>query len=127
MVVGDTGIDGFLYFQDYHKKYHKIIIEVKGGKYQPRDIRSLAAVLKREKAPLGVLIALNPPTPGMKREATTLGKWCIPGHDKEYPVLQIVTITDLFSGKYPNLPDTRGTLKKAKQVKRENDQGKLFE
>jgi len=123
---GDTGIDGFLYFQDYKKKFHKIIIEVKGGKYVPRDIRALAAVLKRENAPLGVLLALQPPTKGMKREATTLGKWTLPGHDREYPVLQIVTIDELFEGKLPDLPDTHGTLKKARQVQRADDQRKLL-
>jgi site-specific DNA-methyltransferase (adenine-specific) len=123
---GDTGIDGFLYFQDYEKKFHKIIIEVKGGKYSPRDVRALAAVLQREKAPLGLLVALQKPTAGMKRDATTLGKWKLPGHDREYPVLQIVTIDELFSGKLPDLPDTRGTLKRAKQVMREKDQGDFF-
>lgn len=123
---GDTGIDGFLYFQDHKKKYHKVIVEVKGGKYAPRDIRALVAVLKRENAPLGVLIALQPPTAGMKREATTLGKWTLPGHDKEYPVLQVVTVDDLFNGKMPNLPDTAGTLRRAQQIMRAKDQGDLF-
>jgi hypothetical protein len=62
----------------------------------------------------------------MKRDATTLGKWQLPGHDREYPVLQIVTIDDLFNGKMPDLPDTKGTLKRARQVIREKDQGSLF-
>jgi len=119
------GIDGFLYFQDYKKKYHKVIIEVKGGKYQPRDIRAFARVMEREGAPLGLLIALQPSTTGMKREATTLGKWQLPGHDKEYPVLQIVTIDDLFKGKLPKLPDTSGTLKRAQRMVKENNQNKL--
>jgi len=123
---GDTGIDGFLYFQDYKRKYHKIIIEVKGGKYQPRDIRALARVMEREKAPLGLLVALHPPTRGMKREAATLGKWKLPGHDREYPALQIVTIDELFKGKQPDLPDTRGTLKRAKEVVRDKHQSELF-
>ncbi len=122
---GDTGIDGFLYFQDYKKKYHKVIIEVKGGKYQPRDIRSLARVMERESAPLGVLIALQPPTAGMKREATTLGKWQLPGHDKEFPVLQIVTIDELFKGKLPKLPDTSSTLKRAQQMVKDKHQNHL--
>jgi site-specific DNA-methyltransferase (adenine-specific) len=122
---GDTGIDGLLYFQDYEKKYHKVIIEVKGGKYQPRDVRALARVMEREGAPLGILIALEPPTTGMKREATTLGKWQLPGHDKEYPMLQIVTIDDLFKGKLPKLPDTSGTLKRAQQLLKSNHQNQL--
>ena len=123
---GDTGIDGNLYFQDYEKKFHRVIIEVKGGKYAPRDVRALAAVLQRESAPLGVLIALQPPTKGMVRDATTLGKWTLPGHDREYPVLQIVTIEELFDGKLPDLPDTRGTLKRAQEVVRDKHQRELF-
>ncbi len=123
---GDTGIDGFLYFQDYKKKYHKVIIEVKGGKYQPKDVRALSAVMEREGSPLGVLIAMNAPTAGMKRDATTLGKWTLPGSDRKFPVLQIITIDDLFAGKLPDLPDTKGTLKKAQQVVRKKDQRELF-
>lgn len=76
---GDTGMDGFLYFKDYEGKFHKIIIEVKGGKYQPKDIRALARVLEREKSPMGLLISLQPPTRGMKRETAALGKWKMPG------------------------------------------------
>lgn len=123
---GDTGIDGFLYFQDYEGKYHKIIIEVKGGQYQPRDIRALARVMEREKAPLGLLIALNPPTKGMLKEATIMGKWKMPSHDREFPVLQIVTIEDLFAGRFPELPDTKDTLKKAGQLVRDKHQRDLF-
>jgi len=115
---GDTGIDGFLYFKDYELKYHKVVIEVKGGKYQPRDIRSLAHVIEREKAPMGLLLSLEEPTKGMKRDASALGKWKMPGSKKSYPVIQIVTIEDLFKGKMPDLPDTSETLRKAKRVKR---------
>jgi len=118
---GDTGIDGFLYFKDYKKKFHRIIIEVKGGKFQPRDVRSLAHVLDREKAPLGVLIALHEPTRGMLKEAAALGKWRMPGSNREYPVLQICTIQDFFDGRKPDLPDTSETLKKAKRVLRDKE------
>lgn len=118
---GDTGIDGFLYFQDFEKKFHRVIIEVKGGKFQPRDVRALAHVLGREKAPVGILIALNEPTRGMLKEAAALGKWQMPGSNREYPVLQICTIQEFFDGKKPNLPDTSETLKKAKRVLRDKD------
>jgi len=118
---GDTGIDGFLYFKDYKKKYHRIIIEVKGGKYQQRDVRALARVLEREKAPLGVLIVLNQPTRGMMTEAASMDKWEMPGSKREYPVLQVFIIQDYFKGKRPDLPDTSETLKKAKRTLRERE------
>jgi len=123
---GDTGIDGLLYFKDYQGKYYKIIIEVKGGGYQPKDVRALGRVLEREQAPLGVLLALEAPTSGMQSEAAALGKWKMPGSNREYPVLQIVTIEDIFAKRYPNLPDTSETLKKAKRELREGEKtGKL--
>lgn len=122
---GDTGIDGLLYFKDYEEKHHKIIIEVKGGGYNPKDVRALKAVIKRESAPLGVLLALKKPTKGMLIEAAEAGKWAMPGSKRSFPVIQIVTIEDFLAGKRPELPDTSGTLKKAKAQKR-NEKG-LFD
>ncbi len=121
---GDTGIDGFLYFQDFEGNYHRIIIEVKGGGYQPKDVRSLAHVLQREESPMGILIVLEPPTKGMLSAAAELGKWAIPGSRKSYPVMQIMTIQDFFDGKKPELPDTSETLKKAKREVREREKKK---
>lgn len=123
---GDGGIDGLLYFMDYESNYHKIIIEAKGGQYSPRDIRSLAAAMAREQAPLGILVALRPPTSGMRRDATAMGTWTLPGHDKKYPVLQICTIDELLSGNWPLIPETGSTLKKSRQLKRKKDQRDLF-
>jgi site-specific DNA-methyltransferase (adenine-specific) len=118
---GDTGMDGFLFFKDFEGNFHRIVIEVKGGDYQPKDIRSLAHVLKREESPMGILVALRPPTKGMLGAAAELGKWTMPGSRKSYPVLQLVTIQDFFDGKKPELPDTSETLKKAKRETRERE------
>jgi hypothetical protein len=46
-------------------------------------------VMDREGAPLGVLIALSEPTPGMKSEAAAMGYWKLPGGQASYPVMQI--------------------------------------
>jgi site-specific DNA-methyltransferase (adenine-specific) len=121
---GDTGIDGLLYFKDYENKHHKIIIEVKGGGYNPKDVRALKAVIKREGAPMGVLLALNKPTKGMLTEAAEAGKWTMPGSKRSFPVIQIVTIEDFLAGKRPELPDTSGTLKKAKRQKRDTEENR---
>lgn len=119
---GDTGIDGLLYFKDHKGEFQKIIIEVKGGGYQLKDIRSLQAVLERDQAPLGVLLALNPPTRGMITEAAALGIWKMPRVKISYPIIQIVTIEDIFQGKRPVLPYTGETLKKGKRVKRAQEE-----
>jgi len=123
---GDTGIDGLLYFQDAKGKFHRIIIEVKGGGYHPKDVRALRAVMEREEAPLAVLLALEKPTKGMLSEAAALGKWAVPGSNRKCPVLQIITIEDIFSGKKPDLPDTSPTLKTAARTKRAKQQGELL-
>ena len=118
---GDTGIDGLLYFKDYEGKFHRIIIEVKGGGYQPKDIRSLGKVLDREDAPMGVVIALQPPTPGMVKEAAVMGSWTMPVSGRVYPKMQIFTIQDYYDGKRPELPETGETLKKAKRELRDKE------
>jgi hypothetical protein len=50
----------------------------------------------------------------------------MPNTNRKYPILQIVTIEDLFNGKLPDLPDTRGTLKRAKEQMRDKQQGELL-
>jgi site-specific DNA-methyltransferase (adenine-specific) len=123
---GDSGIDGLLYFKDSKDNFQRIIIEVKGGGYHPKDVRSLKAVIDREEAPMGILLALNPPTKGMTTEAAALGKWKMPISGRMFPKLQIITIDDIFAGKKPDIPDTSETLKKAKPEKRTKQQGRLL-
>ena len=118
---GDTGVDGLLFFKDYAGGHHRIVVEVKGGSYQPKDIRALKQVMDRDNAPLGIMIALKEPTKGMIAEAADLGFWKLPGGQAQYPVLQIYTIQDYFDGKRPQLPDTSGTLKEAKRLIREKE------
>jgi DNA modification methylase len=118
---GDTGVDGLLFFKDYEEGHHRIVVEVKGGGNQPKDIRALKQVMDRDKAPLGIIIALKEPTKGMIAEAADLGFWKLPGGKVQYPVLQIYTIQNYFDGKHPHLPDTSGTLKEAKRLIRERE------
>jgi len=116
---GDSGIDGIIIFKDAEDKYQRIIIEVKGGAYHPKDIRALARVLQREEAPMGILLALQQPTKGMLSEAAGLGKWSMPRANIAYPMLQVFTIKNYFSGKRPNLPISNVTFEKAKRAVRE--------
>ena len=78
-------------------------------------------VMDRETAPLGLLIALEPPTSGMLKETAALGKWQMPGSERKYPVMQIFTVEEYFDKRLPDLPDTSETLKKAKRIKRERE------
>jgi len=118
---GDRGVDGLLYFKDYEGSFHRIIIQVKGGNYNLGDVQRLKATMDAEGAPLGVFLALKPPSKGMLSYTASLGKWKMPGSRREYPVMQILTIEDFFAGIRPLLPDTSETLKKAKREVRETE------
>jgi len=113
----DKGVDGVIYFKDDTGGVHKkIIVQVKSGHVGSAQVRDLKGVLEREKAAIGALITLKPPTKAMKEEAAA-ADFYVPEHfpERRFPRIQILTIADLFAGKkldYPQwaLPET---IKKA--------------
>ena len=71
----DKGIDGRLYFHEGQRGEgtKQIIFSVKSGHVQVKDVRELQQVVAREKAQLGALLTLEPPTGPMKTEAAAAG------------------------------------------------------
>jgi DNA modification methylase len=124
---GDTGIDGFLYFRDLDGNPQTIILSVKGGSYTVSQIRDLKSVVDREKAAMGILLALDNPTKGMLSEAATAGYYKMERVEKVYPKVQIFTIEEFFTGKLPKTPDTSITLKKAQPQVKDGKQRKIEE
>jgi site-specific DNA-methyltransferase (adenine-specific) len=117
----DQGIDGRLYFHDEPRggKTKQIILSVKAGHVQASHVRDLRGVIEREKAEIGALISMEPPTKPMLKEAAEAGLYQPPGLTNRYPRLQLLNIADLLSGKqidYPHLLDV--TFKKAPKAKR---------
>jgi len=110
-----------MYFKDSDGKDHTIILSVKGGSYNPSMIRDLKAVVERENAAIGLLLALNEPTKGMLSEAASAGLFQMPDAKRTYPKIQIFTVAEYFEGKRPNIPDVSETLKKAKREQRESE------
>jgi site-specific DNA-methyltransferase (adenine-specific) len=113
----DKGVDGVLYFQEKDDgPYHKIVVQVKSGHVNAAMVRDLKGVVEREKAAIGALITLKPPTGPMREEAAAAGFYVselFP--EKRFPRLQILTIAELFAGKrldYPPWVPPR-TFKKA--------------
>jgi SAM-dependent methyltransferase len=102
----DKGIDGRLYFHDEAEggKTKQVIFSVKAGHTNVTHIRDLRGVLDREKAEIGVLITTQEPTQPMKSEAAGLDLYYSPGWDQSYPRIQILTISDLLTGKKINMP-----------------------
>jgi adenine specific DNA methylase Mod len=100
---GDRGIDGRLYFKEEGTgPLREIVVSVKGGKLKAPFVRELQGAVARERAPMGVLIALNEPSKQMIRDAASSGFYtCALG---SYPKIQIITIKDMLSDVHFELP-----------------------
>ena len=90
------------------------------------QVRDLRGVIEREKAAIGVLLTMEPPTGPMTTEAASAGFY-VSGElgNKKYPRLQILTIEQLLNGKRVNCPPFAAgkgnvTFKKAPQSKIED-------
>jgi hypothetical protein len=122
----DHGIDGKILFRDdlNAAKPEQIILQVKGGKTGVKDVRDLRGVLDREKAAIGVLISLQPPTREMQAEAASTGFYEHKMNQQKYPRIQLRTVKELMTGKGIERPSTVAatdeTFKKAPTSKRKS-------
>ena len=121
--VADRGIDGKILFRDDPRSANpeQIILQVKGGKTGVKDVRDLRGVLEREKAAMGVLISLQPPTKEMVTEAVSAGFYEHKTNQQKYPHLQLRTVKELMDGKGIERPSNVAavdeTFKKAPKAK----------
>ncbi len=119
----DRGIDGKVLFRDDPAagKPEQIIIQVKGGKTGAKDVRDLRGVLERERAAMGVLISLQPPTGPMEAEAASAGFYEHKLNRQKFPRLQLRTVKELMEGKGIERPSSGSTVdetfKKAPKAK----------
>ena len=117
----DRGIDGMLNFLTEKNKTEKILVQVKSGHVKSGDIRDLHGVLQREGAAMGVFISLEEPSREMVTEACSAGFYHSDLWQKDYPLIQILTIEDIFAGKGIQMPPSAyGTFKQAGKVKKED-------
>lgn len=125
----DHGIDGKLFFRDGKDDQSQIILSVKSGGVQVRDVRDLVGTVEREKAQLGVLITLEPPSRPMVKEAIDAGFYKSENFTDKVPRVQILTIEELLEGKqiqFPHLQqETFKQAPKSKGKKAENMQLEL--
>ncbi len=113
----DKGVDGVIYFKDDSSGLHKkVIVQVKSGHINAAMVRDLKGALDREKAQIGALITLKPPTKPMKEEAAA-ADFYVPEQFPEhrFPRIQILTIAEIFAGKKLDYPEwaSAETFKKA--------------
>jgi site-specific DNA-methyltransferase (adenine-specific) len=119
----DHGIDGKILFRDDlgAARPDQIILQVKGGKTGVKDVRDLRGVLEREKAAIGVLISLQPPTRDMLAEAASAGFYEHKMNRQQYPRIQLRTVKELMDGKNIERPSNVAavdeTFKKAPKAK----------
>jgi site-specific DNA-methyltransferase (adenine-specific) len=108
----DHGIDGKILFRDDPKstKPEQVIIQVKGGRTSVKDVRDLRGVLDREKAAIGILISLQPPTSPMETEAASVGFYEHKTNKQKFPRLQLRTVKELMEGKGIERPTSAASL-----------------
>ena len=95
----DGGIDGLKFFCDVtDTEARKLVVSVKGGNLKADDVRALNHVRERENAEIAVLISLQEPTAGMKKDALSAGFFDWTAGGKKSPRVQLLTIEGLLSG-----------------------------
>jgi site-specific DNA-methyltransferase (adenine-specific) len=100
----DAGIDGRITFTDVGGAVQSVLVSVKSGGVKVGDIRDLVGTMKREGAPLGLFLTLEPPSKPMVVEAATAGTFHSLVSNRDYPAVQILTIGELLEGRRPELP-----------------------
>lgn len=113
----DGGIDGIAYFvKDSDGKggfeNGKAIFQVKSRPGTRADLATLNSDRLREKADFGFLICTSLPTPAMRSEIASAGKFQNPLLNREDDRLQVITVAELFDR--PNSPAVRLNLPMAR-------------
>jgi len=123
----DTGIDGFLFFNDAGET-KKAVVSVKSGKVGVSQIRELIRVVEREKAEMGFFLTLKTATAPMKEEAAEVGFY-LDSFGNKYLKLQIFTIEELLKGKQPETPQKIGpfhSFSNKNKTKKKNKRNNTF-
>ena len=76
----DAGVDGYInFFDDNSGKAKTVVVQVKSGHVQRNIVATLKGDMEREKAEMGLLVTLEPPTRPMELEAASAGFY-VPEH-----------------------------------------------
>lgn len=91
---------------------------MKGGKASVGQVRDLRGVLDREKAAIGILITLQPPTKPILTEAASAGFYERKFNQEQFPRLQIRTVKELMEGKGIERPASAADKEKGRASNR---------
>ena len=115
----DRGIDGLVYFLDGPRRTsQKIVVQVKGGHVSAPQVRELRGVVEREKAAMGLFISLEEPTGPMRSEAASGGLFHSDLWQREFPKIQLRTVSEMLSGHGFELPTRLAGYQPAQRVRR---------
>jgi site-specific DNA-methyltransferase (adenine-specific) len=128
--TADGGWDGYLTFNKTEKEKEVVLVEVKSGNVNVKNLREFIQVVDARKAAVGVFVCFEEQvTKPMLLEAKHAGYYDKEHWGDKYDKIQIITVEDLFEGGTVNIPEsTMTTFKTAKTGKgKKATQTKLFD
>lgn len=125
--VADGGFDGYLTYQTQAGKEF-VLIEIKSGKVNVTNIREFVQVIDKQNANAGIFVCFESTvTKEMLKEAKHAGHIKIGNVEFGQDKIQIITIEQLMSNHYPNLPNVSSTFKKAQRKESKGTSYGLFD
>jgi len=128
--TADGGWDGHLTF-DIGNKREIVLIEVKSGNVNVKNLREFIHVIAKEKAAIGLFICFEEQvTKPMRLEAKDAGYYHYKHQSwqSNFDKIQIVTIEQLLEGEFPKLPlSMKQTFKTAQRKLNKDGEQEKFE
>ncbi|UGY16384.1 restriction endonuclease [Bradyrhizobium septentrionale] len=116
----DGGIDGRAFFKIGKTDNAKIILQVKSGGVERKDVATLHSDMLPEKAAMAVMITLEKPSKPMLDEARAVGKFRHEDMARDYDTISIVPVIDIVEkGKTLDIPMSLEVVKAAKRANEE--------
>jgi hypothetical protein len=98
-------VDGVARFYLDRKTNGRVLVSVKGGVIVgPQFVRDLLGTIVTQKAQMGVLITMVEPTHGIIDAINHGGTYTWPINGQSFPRVQVITVSQLLSGKRPSMP-----------------------
>ncbi|MEO8210963.1 MAG: DNA methyltransferase [bacterium] len=128
--TADGGWDGHITFEEVNDKKETVLIEVKSGKVNVKNVREFIHVIEKQKAKIGVFVCFAEyVTKEMLKETKSQGNYNKGVWGTRYDKIQIITIEDILNGKIIQMPvSTKTTFKKASfNADHVSEQSAIFE
>lgn len=126
--TADGGWDGHLTFDVPNHKKEVVLIEVKSGGVNVKNLREFIHVVEKQKASMGVFVCFEDEvTKPMLLEAKEHGYYRKDLFGAAYDKVQVITVEGLLEGEGIRMPDIlHTTFKSADRVEEAQDQPEMF-